>query len=465
MLLLCCLAIQTDRLAGQAWKTDTDTSYFRPGEDDWNLVESVLRSEPGNALLLLNRGADPDAVTEEGMTPLMAAAKSRDSLMVRLLVANGADLELTREQNTTPLLVSVLNQDFGIAHYLLQRGADPNHIDDLGGSPLIYAAALNDYPMADLLLYYGASDTLTDREGNTALMTAVFFGNVATADVLLQNGLSPDVPDRMGVTPLMVAAEQGDTALTGLLLDYGASLEKRDSNNYTALTHAILFGQPGTARQLILHGANVHHRVTPQRNLYDLAVLENRKELQGILKKAGASPTPRPDFSVFTAGWGNSFNGKEHLMQARFSLTDRKFGYFAETGFDWRPFYRKVQLTGEDPFTYQYREFRWVWTHGAGKYFRLLRDHSGVEYGIYGALYGMLSSGDYRGWKKGPGAHYSLVPAAGAYMQGRWAGLKAGTERYRFGTLHERAWKINITMYVRLTVRNPPPVYKAIIYE
>jgi len=48
---------------GQEGETDqvVDTSYFRTGEDDWNLVESVLKAKPDAVMLLLKRGADPNA--------------------------------------------------------------------------------------------------------------------------------------------------------------------------------------------------------------------------------------------------------------------------------------------------------------------------------------------------------------------------------------------------------------------
>lgn len=441
-----------------------DTSYFKEGDDSWNLVESVIQNHPANVFMLLKRGADPNSRADGGMTALMFATEMGDSLLVRLLVLNGADLELTYVEGTTPLLVAVLNQHFELTHFLLQKGANPNHRDDVKGSALIYAAAINDYQIADLLLYYGASDTLTDREGNSPLMTAVFFGNLETADVLLQNGLNPDVPDKEKNSPLMIAAQYGNKEMIRLLLEYEAGLEKVNKNNYTPLAHAIGFKQDSAAILLIDSGANVNHLITTKQNLCDLALKQNQKLILGKLKEKGGEPTKRLDFSEFQLAWGNSFRNNEHMMQVRLSWVDNKFGYFAETGIDFRPTLRKVQVQIEENLIHQYRESRWAWTHGGGKNFKLLTDKSNIEYGLYAGIYGMLSMPDYRGTSDHPKSNYSLALSGGAYLKGRYAGIKAGPERYTFGTLLEEPWKFNITLFARIVYKKGAHVYKDIQY-
>lgn len=444
--------------------TITDTSYFQPGELDWNLVESVIREDPANVLLLLRRGADPDARAEGGMTALMYAAEIGNLMIARILLLNGADVGLTHVENTTPLLVAVLNQHFDVAHFLLERGADPNHVDDYGGSPLIYAAAVNDYRIADLLLFYGASDTIRDRQGNGAVMTATWFGNTETVDVLLQNQLDPDLPDRRGNTPLMIASQQGNAGIVNLLLEYDAELERTNRQNYTPLAHAIRFHRDTVAEILIDSGANVNHRIGPGMNLYDLAVQENQKEIRRLLKEKGAGPLPRPSFSEARVVWGNSFGGGEYMMQNRASLVDSKFGYYAETGFDFRPAPRKVLVSDSDTLLYQYREHRPAWTLGAGRSWKMATDRFGMEYGLYTALYGVISFPRYRGFRERPPADLALMPAAGGYVQGKMAGLRTGVERYRFGTLDEGAWKFNITLFVRIKYRSQDAIEKEIYY-
>jgi len=441
-----------------------DTSFFRTGDDDWNLVESVLKSNPEAVMLLLKRGANPNSKAEGGMTALMFAAESGELLLVKMLVLNGAEPDLSYMEETTPLLIAVLNSHFEVAQFLLEKGADPNHKDSYQGSALLYAAATNDYEIADLLLFYGASDSIRDKDGNTALMTAVFFGNLETSDVLLQNKLDPDGADKQGNTPLMIAAQLGDLPLSQLLLEKGAALERVNKQNYTPLAHAVLNRQDTIARLLIDSGANINHIIKAGENLYDLARRQGNNKIIRLLKNAGATSSPKPSFSEFDLAWGNSFSGKEHMMQIRMQLVDRNFGFFAETGIDFRPIYRKVQVEIDESLIHQYRETRWVWTLGGGKNFTFLRDKSGLEYGAYGALYSMLSMPSYKGVSDHQKVNFSLALSAGLFLRGDIAGIKAGAERYTYGTLLEGAWKTNITIFLRIVKQKNAYAWKEIIY-
>jgi len=212
-------------------------------------------------------------------------------------------------------------------------------------------------------------------------------------------------------------------------------------------------------------GANVNHLISKNQNLYDLAEVHGYKDIIKILKSKGAARTPRPDFSVIGVGIGNSFRNNEYMLQGRIWWQDRKFGFFAETGYDARLFTQIVQVEINDPLLHQYRETRSSWTLGAGKYFKLATDASGFEFGFYGALYGMLSFPKYRGISERPPPSYTLMPSFGIYFSGRYAGLKGGAERYSFGTLLENPWKINLTLFIKIPYKSNKFKYKEISYE
>jgi len=447
LLSLWCFTVQAQD--GQ-WKTITDTSYFKTGEDEWNLVESVLRSDPANVFLLLNRGTSPNASAEGGMSALMFAAESGDSLSLQLLILNGADLEYTQVENTTPLLVAVLNQQFSCAHLLLQSGANPNHKDDYGGSALLYAAALNDYALADLLLFYGADPTVRDKQGNDAMMTAVSLKHLECTDILLQNGLNPDSRDKEQNTPLMIAAQQGNMQMASLLLEYEARLEASNASNYTPLSHAIQTSRLGMVEMLVDSGSNVHHLITPRMNQFDLARIQGKQAVIAVLKKEGAKATPRPDFSEFQLHWSNSFGAGEHLMGLHLAWHDRKFGMYVESGYQVRPVLKTRQYQENDTLIYQYRESRSLWSLGVGKNFTLARDVNDMALGAYASLQGMLSWAQHKGLAQRPPLDLRLGLSAGLFLQGNIAGIRMGADRYHFGSLHEGKWKMNVSLYLRM---------------
>ena len=76
----------------------------------------------------------------------------------------------------------------------------------------------------------------------------------------------------------------------------------------------------------------------------------------------------------------------------------------------------------------------------------------------------MLSMPSYKGVSDHQKVNFSLALSAGLYMKGDIAGIKAGAERYTFGTLLEGAWKTNITIFLRIRKQKNAYVWKEITY-
>lgn len=427
----------------------TDTSYFEPGQHNANLIEAVIRNDPASVALLLDRGADPNVKRSTGNSALMYAAETGNIENMKMLVERGADINFTGFRQETPLFMAIFHNDFEAAKYLLEQGADPNVKDSFGVTPLIYAAASNQYQSADLLLFYDADEEVRDSYGNDPLIAAVTFENIETADVLLQNGLDPDVRDNKGNTPLIITTQHGNYDILDLLLDYNADPNICNKKNYTPLAYAVVYEDTTALRTLITNGADVNHSISRGRNIAELARITGNQAIIGELESNGAELTRKPDFSEFHITSGHSFNGTDYLVQFRGSLVDRKYGFYGETGVDYRPFLLKFQVAGDDTI-FQYRERRIGWSHGAGKYFKLFTINKEQRILAYTALTGYLSFPSYSGTTFGPAVDYSLIPAAGIAYSGHYVGIRSGLEWYRFGNLLEKGLKFNVSFFVRL---------------
>jgi hypothetical protein len=140
---------------------------WAPGQDELRelLVKAVQRDEQGVVKGLVDLGADVNGATYSATTPLMFA---RSAATARLLLAAGADPNARSESGATPLGMSVYDAP-GVAEELLKRGARVDEpFDSDGHTPLWRAACAGNAGVVRLLLAAGANP-MGRVSGRTAL--------------------------------------------------------------------------------------------------------------------------------------------------------------------------------------------------------------------------------------------------------------------------------------------------------
>jgi len=223
--------------------------------------------------LLLSKGADANARSKQGSTPLLIAAGTEGSAaIVKLLLDKGAKLkDATADPVTTPLTAAVTANDTATVQLLLENGVDTH--EPAGGFALTTAAGHGNTAIVRMLLAHGVpadpvSPPVTERVKNgdiaigllTPLLVAVSYGGPDTVKLLLDNKANVNALDVRGMTPLMlaVALDHPDVRVVRLLLERGADPKIKSKTGETAADWARKFNNPE-----ILKALNVQPAAAP----------------------------------------------------------------------------------------------------------------------------------------------------------------------------------------------------------
>jgi hypothetical protein len=141
----------TDRVAG-ALDAGADPDG-RTADGFTPLHLAAFFGAPGSAALLIDRGADIDAVADNPMRiqPLHAATAGRHREIALRLIAAGAQLDGRQQHGWTPLLAAADHGDAELVEALLAAGADPTAGNDDGLTPDRAARANGHTALADRL--------------------------------------------------------------------------------------------------------------------------------------------------------------------------------------------------------------------------------------------------------------------------------------------------------------------------
>ena len=225
---------------------------------------------------MIRRGANVNAVDEEGQTPLSRALKLNYSgpnraEIVHALIERGANVNMRfrsrrmylQFQYQYPIHIATAyvsiqrtaherRAEMRIIHEMLRAGADVNSRDENGDTPIMRGAQYFG-DMCKFLISHGADVNARDNDGQTALHHAMVSG----AKELIKSGANVSAVDRQGRTPLMTVPD----STRKILLLNGADVNARDNDGKTVLirdlSRSIRLFSVGRVRVLLDAGANV----------------------------------------------------------------------------------------------------------------------------------------------------------------------------------------------------------------
>jgi uncharacterized protein len=153
-------------------------------------------ADPDIIDLLIQNGADPNAATGRGDTPICRAARIGQLDSVVALIRSGANI---LGGSCCPLEKAARRGHVSILRVLLEN-APPNWGDDIFclGEAVIAAAAADCLPCIELLLARGADVNIRTPAGETALMQAAERGGIEAVRMLLQSGADPRARNNVG---------------------------------------------------------------------------------------------------------------------------------------------------------------------------------------------------------------------------------------------------------------------------
>ncbi|VDN03065.1 unnamed protein product [Thelazia callipaeda] len=209
-------------------------------------------------VLLLEAGADSQAEDLWNLTPLHEAASKGRLEVVKLLAACGADPTRRSGNSKAPIeFISDENVKKEIIHeflgYKIYASAqigdvlmlknlladrDPNYIHPCSKETPLHAVAGSIHRrrkvITDMLMKNGCHSNFRNKDGMSALHVAAKMSAYDVMEVLINCGVNISELNSRGQTILHIAAEKGDFDLCKRLLNYGLPTDLRDNDQKTA---------------------------------------------------------------------------------------------------------------------------------------------------------------------------------------------------------------------------------------
>lgn len=249
------------------------------------LMYAALYGDADCVRRLLADGADPNIKNESGATALMWATDSLEK--TQMLVEHGADVNAVSEFGRTPLLIAAgRSGSSAVLKVLLDHGANPNaHSVSLLGAmtPLAEAAFAGDDAAVKMLLDRGAD---LKAAGENPLALAILAHCSKAMDLLIGSADQENLNQQV----ILDVPPNGDALALKLLLDRGADFKTKDPSGSPALLLAAASDAlpVDAVKAMIEKGADVNAKNPKGQTALELAKGRGQTPVVDLLVQAGA---------------------------------------------------------------------------------------------------------------------------------------------------------------------------------
>ena len=209
------------------------------------------------ALELIEKGADVNAIGNDGKRPLHQAVVEMEEV-ARALVKAGAEIDAQDNDGNTPLMYACMKAKEETVLWLLKAGADDKlqnnegrtaedmaakrgysrALELMAADTLLQACKNNQKRSVQVILKRGGMD-INERDGEcyTPLIYACRNNALEIVKMLLDNGADPNVGNQDNLVPLHFSGALGTLPIINLLVKAGADVNCTDKDGNTPLMY------------------------------------------------------------------------------------------------------------------------------------------------------------------------------------------------------------------------------------
>lgn len=201
----------------------------------------------------------PDERSVHTVTPLWAAAVSGSLEAVKVLAEAGADINAASDSGSTPVRSACFMTHLPVVRYLVQCGADIHRPNHNGGTCLINS--VQSVRLCAFLLEHGAAVDARDTQHKTVLHYAIQEHRLETVRLLLEHGADPLLTSRAGDDALRTACLKGAAQVVRLLTSRVSYERERLADAHELLGATLLdeFNDVGGALAAWRRGTALRH--------------------------------------------------------------------------------------------------------------------------------------------------------------------------------------------------------------